>query len=115
MANELFGVFIKVKFGSELVGGAQRIDADGLGVFKDGSKRVGDDFGFAKGGGWLGKGIFPAEPVGDVAKVAKGAGVVAFQDVGVLLTAVAAADGVNEVFKDVAFVELEVDVAEVLA
>ena len=115
VADELFGVLVEAKFGAELIGGAQGIDADGLGVFKDGSEGVGDDFGFAEGGGWLGKGVLPAESVGDVAEVAEGAGVVAFEDVGVLLAAVAAADGVDEVFKDVALVELEVDVAEVLA
>ena len=115
VVDELFGVFVKVKFGAELIGGAQGIDADGFGVFEDGSEGVGDDFGFAKGGGWFGEGIFPAESVGDVAKVAKGAGVVAFEDVGVLLAAVAAADGVDEVFEDVAVVELEVNFAEVLA
>lgn len=115
MANELLGVFVDAEFGAELIGGAMRIDADGLGVFQNGSKRVGDDFGFAKGGGWLGEGIFPAEPVGDVAKVAESAGVVAFQNVGVLLAAIAAANGVDEVFKNVALVELEVDFAEVLA
>ncbi len=115
VANELFGVLVDAEFGAELVGGARGIDADGLGVFEDGSEGVGDDFGFAEGGGWVGEGILPAESVGDVAKVAEGAGVVAFQDVGVLLAAVAAADGVDEVFKDVAVVELEVDFAEVLA
>lgn len=115
VADELFGVFVDAEFGAELVGGSQGIDADGFGVFEDGSEGVGDDFGFAECGGWLGEGIFPAESVGDVAKVAKGAGVVAFEDVGVLLAAVAAADGVDEVFIDVAFGELEVDFAEVLA
>ena len=115
VANELFGVLVEVEFGAELVGGAQGVDADGLGVFEDGSEGVGDDFGFAEGGGWVGEGIFPAESVGDVAEVAEGAGVVAFEDVGVLLAAIAAADGVDEVFKDVALVELEVDFAEVLA
>lgn len=115
VADELFGGLVEVKFGAELVGGAQGIDADGLGVFEDGSEGVGDDFGFAEGGGWVGEGIFPAESVGDVAEVAEGAGVVAFEDVGVLLAAIAAADGVDEVFEDVALVELEVDVAEVLA
>lgn len=115
VTDELFGVFVEAEFGAELICGAMRIDADGLGVFEDGSERVGDDFGFAEGGGWVGEGIFPAESVGDVAEVAEGAGVVAFEDVGVLLAAIAAADGVNEVFKDVAFGELEVNFAEVLA
>ena len=115
VADELFGVLVEVEFGAELVGGAQGVDADGFGVFEDGSKRVGDDFGFAKGGGWVGEGVLPAELVGDVAEVAEGAGVVTFEDVGVLLAAIAAADGVDEVFEDVALVKLEVDVAEVLA
>lgn len=115
VAYELFGVFVEMEFGAESVGRAQGIDADGFGVFKNGAQGVCDDFGFAEGGGWVGEGVLPAEFVGDVAKVAKGAGVVAFEDVGVLLAAIAAADGVDEVFKDVAFLELEVDIAEVLA
>ena len=47
VTDELLGVLVEVEFGSELVGGAQGIDADGLGVFEDGSEGVGDDFGFA--------------------------------------------------------------------
>ncbi len=115
VANELLGVFVDAEFGSELVCRAQGINADGFCVFQNGSKRVGDHFGFAESGGWVGEGILPAQPVGDVAEVAEGAGVVAFQNVGVLLAAIAAADGVNEVFEDVAVVELEVNFAEVLA